>query len=354
MRGNDASNETPVLRAVLGVLAKVLPAGWSIDLEVPVLGKRPDLRITSSSGDSANFDVVTGRAGAISADALATNVSPNTVGLLYASDYISAPMRTKLAAAGISYVDGTGWVRLVADKPMLAVTSQGAARAPRDLTPKAAARLNGRSAGRIVRALADASPPIGVRDLAARAHVSPGTVSKVLPVLEADTAVQRDDAGRVSAVDRRQLIKRWATDYDVLKSNGRPSYSLAPRGLDQALVSLKQRRDVAFTGTTGALGWLPIGTEATLPTTQLVVYTAEPASLSAELGFVSVDAPTANVILLAPQDLGILDGVPLSGGIPLAPLAVVLADLMTLPGRYPQQAEALMDALAKTDPAWRP
>jgi hypothetical protein len=35
-------------------------------------------------------------------------------------------------------------------------------------------------------------------------------------------------------------------------------------------------------------------------------------------------------------------------------LPLVLADLLTLPGRYPRQAEALIDALAKTDPAWMP
>jgi hypothetical protein len=37
----------------------------------------------------------------------------------------------------------------------------------------------------------------------------------------------------------------------------------------------------------------------------------------------------------------------------LAPLALLLADLLTLPGRGDAEADQLMDALATTDPAWK-
>jgi hypothetical protein len=323
------------------------------------LGKFEDtghtkLNVRSASGETAAFDVIFGRSGTVPADALSTPLSAGSSGLVYVAAYISASMRAKLEVAGISYVDGTGWVRLLADSPMFALMAEGASRAPRELTPTAVTRLNGRAASKVVRALIDSTPPVGVRELASAAHVSPGTVSKVLPALEADTAVERDGAGRITAVDRRQLLNRWTADYDCLKSNGRPSYFVAPRGIDTTLNALKSRGDIAFSGATAASGWLPEGTDTIVPATQLVVYALDIDEVAADLGLVPVDPQSANVILLGPQDSSILDGMSLSDGIPLAPLPVVLADLLTLPGRYPQQAEALMDALAKTDPAWRP
>ncbi|MDR1394416.1 MAG: TraY domain-containing protein [Bifidobacteriaceae bacterium] len=141
--------------------------------------------------------------------------SPGTAGLVYLAPYVSPAVRERLSRAGVSYADGTGWVRIVSDRPMLAITAQGASKATR-----------------------------------------------------------------------------------------------------------------------------PVGS---------------PAWTAAEtLGLVEADPPSANVIILAPQDLAILDSPDIRAGLPVAPLPVVLADLLTLPGRYPAQAAALMDALAKAEPEWRP
>jgi hypothetical protein len=54
----------------------------------------------------------------------------------------------------------------------------------------------------------------------------------------ADGAVQRDGAGRVAAVDRRQLLARWTADYQVLRSNGRPCYFVAVRVSAKGVVFL--------------------------------------------------------------------------------------------------------------------
>ena len=63
------------------------------------------------------------------------------------------------------------------------------------------------------------------------------------------------------------------------------------------------------------------------------------------------DAATANAVIVAPQDQRIL---PQAGEpVALAPTALVLADLLTLPGRSDAEAEQLMDALAATDPSWK-
>jgi len=57
-------------------------------------------------------------------------------------------------------------------------------------------------------------------------------------------------------------------------------------------------------------------------------------------------------MIAAPQDDQILpqsDDPPLS----LAPVALVLADLLTLPNRSDAEAEQLLDALARLDTAWK-
>ena len=339
---------------MLTALAEALPKSWALDVGEAEGRGRQVLRITSPAGECAAFDIVHGRSGVVPASDLTTPISLGSSGLIYLAAYLSAPLRAKLEAAGISYADATGWVRLAADEPMLAVSAQGAAKAPRELTPGAVTRLSGRSAGRLIRTLVGSAPPVGVRELALLANVSPGTVSKVLPTLVADGSVVRDAGGRVVAVSPRELLKRWTIDYGVLKSNGRPFYYLAPRGIDSALKALKARRDLAFTGSCAASGWLPPGTEATLPTMQLVAYARDPITVASDVGLMPVDPQAANIILLTPQDPTILGAPPLCDDMPLAPLPLVLADLMTLPGRYPQQAEALMDACAKSDPVWRP
>ncbi|MDR0435525.1 MAG: hypothetical protein LBH11_01960 [Propionibacteriaceae bacterium] len=194
---------------------------------------------------------------------------------------------------------------------------------------------------------------VGVRELAKMAQVSPGTVSKILPVLVADGAVVRDSHGYITAVNRRQLLDRWTIDYHVLESNGTPAYFVAPRGIAAILTKLKAAADEALTGAQAGSLWLPEGIVPLVPVTQLVIYTTSTDKSASHLGLVPVDAPAANVILIQPQDPAIIDDPMRKKDIPVAPLPLVLADLLTLPGRYPQQAEALMDALAKTDPAWK-
>jgi hypothetical protein len=274
--------------------------------------------------------------------------------VLHAASYLPPAARERLAAEGASYADATGWVRLVSDDPMIAITAQGAPRAPKRDQRLVTTRLDGPATGRVMGALLEADAPVGVRELAELARVSAGTVSKLLPTLEAEGALERDPSGRVSAIDRRGVLRRWTADYGVLKSNDIPGYFVAPRGLDATLGQISQLPRTAVTGARGGALWLPEGTAPVVPVTQLVAYTDDPERAATALGLVPVDAPVANVILLAPQNPSILASPAHIADTPVAPLPLVLADLLTLPGRYAQQAEALMDALAKTEPEWRP
>jgi hypothetical protein len=336
-------------RAVQSVQTS-LPPGW-----LAALDREGGVLTVSAPRTSARFAVVVGRSGTVPADALASAAQrPGTAGLIYLAPYVSPAVREKLARAGVSYADGTGWVRMVSDQPMLAITAQGASKAPAQSGSQTITHLGGRAAGRIVRAALGSPTPVGVRQLATLADVSPGTVSKTLPALAADNALERDSAGSVTSVDRRRLLDRWTADYGLLKSNGTPSYYVAPRGIGSVLEKTQTLPGVALTGGRAGQACLPEGVAPTLPTTQIVLYAADPTSIAETLDLVETDPPSANVIVLAPQDPAILDNPGIRAGLPVAPLPVVLADLLTLPGRYPAQAVALMDALAKTNPEWRP
>jgi hypothetical protein len=57
-------------------------------------------------------------------------------------------------------------------------------------------------------------------------------------------------------------------------------------------------------------------------------------------------------VIAAPQDKDILPGLS-DLPLPTAPVALVLADLLTLPGRSDAEADQLMEALAKNATSWK-
>ncbi|MCB0905294.1 MAG: hypothetical protein KDC17_14020, partial [Actinobacteria bacterium] len=78
----------------------------------------------------------------------------------------------------------------------------------------------------------------------------------------------------------------------------------------------------------------------------LALYTNASSTLVDELGLIPAEPTTANTVLAVPQDGEVLAA-------HLAPVALVLADLLTLPGRSDAEAEQLMEALARTDEEWK-
>ncbi|MGH3253519.1 MAG: hypothetical protein ACRDOI_45915, partial [Trebonia sp.] len=270
---------------------------------------------------------------------------------LLVSDYIGPVLRTALATEGISFADTTGWVRVISEEPLILLTGQGADRSPRARGGSAISRLNGVAASRTIRALSTTVLPVGVRGLALLADVSPGSVSKLLVTLASEGIVDRDDSGGVLAVRRRALIRRWVSDYSFATANQSAGYYIAPRGLGRTLTRLDQQPDIAITGSAAARRLLPDPTTSVVPLRLLALYTSAPAALTRDLGLIDAEPTTANVMIAVPQDSSILptaeDQSP-----QVAPVALVLADLLTLPGRSDAEAEQLMDALASNDPAW--
>src|SRR5215207_4533214 len=103
--------------------------------------------------------------------------------------FLSSRTRARLEEREVGYIDLTGNVRVVADRPALFVHTRGAERDPRR-EERPARTLKGAKAGRIVRTLCDFAPPVGVRKLAQRARTDPGYVSRVFTLLEKEDLIR--------------------------------------------------------------------------------------------------------------------------------------------------------------------
>lgn len=244
----------------------------------------------------------------------------------------------------MGFLDLTGWARVVSESPLVLLTGEGARRAPGPRKGAAVSRLNGRAAGRGIRELFVADLPIGVRALALRADVSPGSVSKLFTTLAAEGVVDRDERGAVTRVRRGALINRWTRDYSFTASNPAVGHYLAPRGMQRVLDRLPHvELPVAMTGSAAARRMLPDGTTPVVPLQLLSVYTSDPMELARELSLIETEPRTANVVVAVPQDETVLAVA--EGDVQLAPTALVLADLLTLPNRSDAEAAQLLEAL---------
>ena len=351
---NSNFREKQLVGDALGSITALLPASWQLEsaVEPLVAGRRADtvVSLTGPGSASATFLVEAKRSGTPTGLLLASlreRASATDLPLLFVSDYIGPSLRQALTAEGISYADATGWAHITSDVPLILLTGQGAAKSPRAGKPTAVVRLNGVAASRIIRTLCAEKSPLGVRELAAIADVSPGSVSKLLPTLASEGIIDRDQRGVVVAVRRRAVIKRWARDYSFAKTNASVGYFISPRGLDRTLSRLTDlSAPVTLTGSAAARRLLPEGTTPVVALRLLALYTNAPSTLVDELGLIPAEPTTANTVLAVPQDGEVLAA-------HLAPVALVLADLLTLPGRSDAEAEQLMEALARTDEEWK-
>ncbi|MQY19607.1 helix-turn-helix domain-containing protein [Nocardia macrotermitis] len=355
--GNKRFRETPLIDDALESVAMLLPASWHIDKRQSAFDDhRFDavVELTGPTDEKATFVVEARQSMPVPLLIPALRELERTSGMpvLFVSDYIGPPLRDALTSAEFSFADATGWVRMTSTSPLVLLTGQGAARAPRPPRSSAVTRLNGLAASRTIRVLATADLPIGIRDLAILADVSPGSVSKLMTTLTAEGIVDRDGTGRVLAVSRRALLRRWVLDYSFAKTNSSVGYYIAPRGLERTLLRLAEEKKVAITGSAAARRLLPETMVPVVPLRLLAIYATQPTELADNLKLIDGDPTTTNVVIARPQDPELL-APPHDDHLTTAPLPLVIADLLTLPGRSDAEAEQLMDALADNNEAWR-
>jgi hypothetical protein len=351
--GNTLYSGNSLVAEVVETLRRRLPAGWAGSVPNP-----------SKTAGGASIDVVLSvrRKGAASGtvrvsaksrvepkdvDYLAATLRPTPEEpVLIAARYLSPRTQERLSSRGFAYADVTGNVRLVLTEPGLFIETTGARENP-EPNSRDRKSLKGAKAGRLVRALCDFRPPVGVRELAKRASVDPGYASRVVDFLDREALVTRTTRGPITAVDWRALLNRWSQEYSPFRREGAAMY-LAARGIPavtERLERLKVR--YAVTGSWAAAEVSPVA-----PPRLLSLYVDRPRDVEQALDLRPADAG-ANVALLTPFDDVVFERTSVKRDITIVALSQVAVDLLTSPGRGPNEAEALMQWMQEDEDAWR-
>ena len=350
----EPPSEAQLLKALSEVLRARLPASWALELTPQVRrgGRQLDAVLSLGSPDDASASIVV---------EVKRRIDPRDVpylveqlrryalpeeGQLVVAPFLGTRTRNLLAEAGVGYMDATGNLRLALDRPAVYIEREGAAKNPwRESQPLRS--LKGPTDGRAARALCDFRPPYGIRELAERSRTPAPIVSRVAALLEREALLTRDSAGRVLDVKWLELIGRWTEDYGLTKSN-RVRTFLEPRGLDALLQKLSGVRwSYAVTGSLAAMRVAPIA-----PPRLAVIYVNESDRATDDLALHRAERGT-NVLLVEPFDRVVFDRTAEQEGVTYAALSQVAADLLTSPGRGPQEGQELLRWMEENEDAWR-
>jgi hypothetical protein len=263
--------------------------------------------------------------------------------VLVVREFLTPGAKRRLTEEGLNYVDLTGNVRLVLSRPGLFIETEGATTDPNP-AEKAGRSLRGAKAGRVVRALCDFPPLAKVSDLAIKAGVDISYASRLLDWLSKEGVLTRVRRGRVESVDRARMIRRWADDYAVLKSNEARSY-LDPRGIGNLVGRLPTSSiRYAVTGSLAANRLAPVA-----PARLAMVYVDDLEEAANQLNLRATESG-ANVMLLVPFDEIVFDRTRIEDCVTYVAPSQAAADLLTSTGRSPAEGEAVLEWMGRNPP----
>lgn len=185
----------------------------------------------------------------------------------------------------------------------------------------------------------------------ASAKGRPGTSLLRPQQAESAKAVERADDGRVVDVRKLSLARRWCADYGLASSN-QAVPMLAARGIDQVLSGLR-RYEGSYTITAEAATrpYLPRGQAAVAPLALLTIYVPDATAAAGSLQLRPAERG-ANVVLVEPFDEVVYRGAQVKDRLSYAAPSQVIADLLTGPGRAPEEGASLLEVLASKDEGW--
>jgi hypothetical protein len=349
--GNRPETGNRALGGLVKILETRLPAGWAAALSK---GKERGLdfeAILKVRGPRTPSGLVRvqakNRVEPRDIDLLASTLRPTPdQPVLIAAPFLSPRAQERLKDRGFAYADLTGNVRLSLSTPGLFIDAGGARQNP-EPSQRDRKSLKGAKAGRLVRELCDFRSPVGVRELAKRAGVDPGYASRVVDFLDREALLKRTSRGPIASVDWQALLTRWSQEYSPFRRDG-ARMVLAPRGISAVLERLKNLQPrYAVTGSWAASQIAPVA-----PPRLLMIYVDTPAALDRELDLRPTEAG-ANVALLTPFDDVVYERTFQKNGITIAALSQIAADLLTSPGRGPNEGEALMEWMRDNEDTWR-
>ena len=252
--------------------------------------------------------------------------------------YLAPATRDRIAHAGGSYVDTTGNVHLINSRPGLFLLDRGADRDPWRGPGRPRGTLQGPPAASVVRALIDFAPPYSVPEIAARARASTGATYRVVNFLEEEQLVEREYRCPLTTVHWRSIVDRWSRDYGFAQSNTVATF-LEPRGLSALTTRLLNEPQLEYAIT----GSLAVEAVAAYAPARLAMLYVRDISTAAEMLKLRPATAGANVALAAGSYDVVFDRVRLVDGLRLAALSQVAVDLLSGPGRNPNEAVSLLD-----------
>jgi hypothetical protein len=358
MMSNRPYSDNSVLEKVLEELTGLLPPPWLLRREVSKGDPRADAVVEIVAPDGRRATMVIEVKTRLDPKDVDSTIAPlsalrrSTAGTgVIAAPYLGERTREKIRQGGAGYIDLTGNLLLKIDDPAVYIERQGASKDPWR-TERPARSLKGAKAARIVRALVDFVPPLGVRQIAGLAGTDPGYVSRVLEMLGREDLVRRPPRGPVEEVEWAALLRRWTQDYSLLESN-RPFWFLDPRGVESFMEKLQTAAGAdtgpryALTGSLAARTVAPVA-----PARMGVCFVDDAVRLADQLGLTPVDTG-ANVLLIEPADSVVYERGREMDGLCCVALSQAVADLLTGPGRNPTEGEALLQWMQANSEAWR-
>jgi hypothetical protein len=343
---NAAPSDNVVLRQAVEQIQRCLPGHWSTSVSVKT-NDAADARLTIRTPAGASAALAIGARRQLDprfVPEVAGALKGTTAdGFVVIAPFLGARTRERLADEGLGYVDLAGNMRVVLDRPTVFIQTRGDERSPW-ASPRAARSLHAAKASRLVRALAEGTPPFGVRQLAGLAGTDPGYVSRLIDLFDREELVDRDARGGVAAVHVARLVRRWAEDYRFAEAH-RAVACAHPHGVPGALAALRAcGAPYALTARAGAAALLG----AALPAL-CAAYVDNAARVASLIGAAPVDAGP-NLLLVEPFDPFPLEGTWERGGLCYAAPSQIVVDLLGSPPPAPEQAAAL---LARDPATWR-
>lgn len=269
--------------------------------------------------------------------------------VLVVAPWLSRRTQERLIAQGVNYLDLTGNALIRLENPTLFLRSAGSERNPEPSPPRGPARLRGPRAGRLIRLLADVSPPYGLQELTAATGLTPGYVSRLLETLDRELLIARDPRGPVREVAVTALLRHWAQTYDLFRSNGTSLFVSQDGGRAalQRLASATRSGRIAVTGSFAAVRHAPVAAPALL-----AVYCEDVQAAADALGLLPAETG-GNVALLEPFDPVVWERTERDGRLRYAAASQVAVDCLTGNGRMPAEGEALLAWMETHEAAWR-
>ncbi|GAA1786532.1 helix-turn-helix domain-containing protein [Actinomadura chokoriensis] len=368
--GFDDLTPDTLLERGLTVLRDLLGSGWQVTVQPPTReakgGNPLDALVeVKADGDSVLTQLMIDLKMSVSARLVEEQLLPkwsllqqvnHYTNLVVVAPWISPRVQELLREYGIGYIDLTRNASLRVSRPAITIYTQGASRSPRSRTAKSSkATLAGLKAGRLVRLLADVTPPYRATELAEAAELSLPYVSRLLDTLEDQLLIRRD--GRViTSVDWPQLLRVRADHYRLLRHNPY-TRMIAPNGVEAVFKALRalpeeSRRQIVLTGSYAARTVAPLAVGGQLMFYHPAGSPRLPDEIGDELRLLRVDKG-GDVLLLRAHDPVVFERTADHNGIRRVALSQLAVDCLSGPGRMPAEGQAVLGYMEKNISLWQ-